>query len=328
MGKLIDGVWYAEEPPQDVGDGRFRRADTKFHSWVTPDGRAGPTGEDGFGAEAGRYHLYAAINCPWAHRTLLLRRLKGLTDIVPLSLVRPRRTSEGWVFDDTEPRFRDNALGTSALHEVYTRARDDYTGRVTVPVLWDTARETIVSNESAEIVRMFNSAFDGVGAAPGGYYPENLRDEIDALNDRIYPTLNNGVYRAGFARTQEAYDEAVVEVFATLDFLEDRLATRRYLTGERLTEADWRLFPTLVRFDVAYHGAFKCNRRRIRDYPNLWGYARELYQLPGIAATVDLDVYKRGYYSPSPLRNPRGIVPLGPSIDFTAPHGRDALAAA
>ena len=326
MGVLQDGAWRREDAStlMQAADGRYRRVASALRDWVTPDGSPGPGGEGGFAAEAGRYHLYIAINCPWAHRAWIMRKLKGLEDAISLSVALPRRTDEGWVFDNRSPRFRDTALGLDALHQVYALADPDYSGRVTVPVLWDRKRRTIVNNESSEIVRMFNSAFAAFTDDETDYYPEELRQEIDALNDRIYPSVNNGVYKAGFARTQEAYEEAFDALFETLDELEERLATRRYLTGERLTEADWRLFPTLARFDVAYVSAFKCNQRRLVDYPNLWAYARELYQIPGIAETVDFEVYKRGYHSPSELRNPLGIVPKGPVVDWTAPHGRGA----
>lgn len=325
MGRLVNGVWTNEPATALTGrDGSFRRAESVFRNWVTADGGPGPTGEGGFGAEPGRYHLYVATNCPWAHRTRILRKLKRLEEIVGLSVVAPKRTDQGWVFDNRSPRHRDALLGKDCLHEVYTLASPHGTGRVTVPVLWDRHRQTIVNNESAEIVRMFNAAFSALVEETPDYYPRDLRGEIDALNDRIYGTVNNGVYRCGFARTQQAYDEAFDALFETLDALEARLGERRYLCGDRLTLADWRLFPTLIRFDVAYHGAFKCNLRRLIDYPNLWGYARELYQMPGIAETVDFEIFKRGYYSKSELRNPLGIVPKGPDIDFSLPHGRGA----
>lgn len=326
MGVLQDGAWRQEEgqAPAPAVDGRYRRAPSRLRDWVTPDGSPGPNGEGGFAAEAGRYHLYIAINCPWAHRAWILRKLKGLEGVISLSTALPRRTDEGWVFDNRSPRFRDTALGVDALHQVYALADPHYSGRVTVPVLWDKTRRTIVNNESSEIVRMFNSAFAAFTGDETDYYPEGLREEIDALNGRIYPSVNNGVYKAGFARTQAAYEEAFDALFDTLDMLEERLATRRYLVGDCLTEADWRLFPTLARFDVAYVSAFKCNKRRLVDYPNLWAYARELHQMPGIAETVDFEVYKRGYHSPSELRNPLGIVPKGPVVDWTAPHGRGA----
>lgn len=319
MGLLVNGVWHEQDTDFKATDGRYIRADSQFRHWVTADGSSG------FPAETGRYHLYIAISCPWAHRTWIFRTLKRLKDVVSMSIVAPRRTEQGWVFDDRTPQYQDTLLGKQALHEIYTLAQPTYSGRVTVPVLWDKKRQTIVNNESSEIIRMFNSAFNAFTDDQTDYYPAPLRPEIDALNDLIYRTVNNGVYRAGFATTQEAYEEAVDALFATLDQLEVRLASRRYLLGDRLTEADWRLFPTLVRFDVAYHGAFKCNVRRLVDYPNLWAYTRELYQIPGIAETVHPEIYKQGYYSPSPLRNPLGIVPKGPVIDFAAPHGRSAL---
>jgi putative glutathione S-transferase len=316
MGLLVNGVWHEEGSDARTTNGHYVRPDSKFRSWVTADGSSG------FPAEAGRYHLYIAIGCPWAHRTWIFRKLKRLENVISMSIVAPRRTDQGWVFDDNSPRYRDTLLGKRFLHEIYTLAQPDCTGRVTVPVLWDKKRQTIVNNESSEIIRMFNSAFNAFTDNQTDYYPAPLRTEIDVLNDLIYRTVNNGVYRSGFATTQVAYEEAVDALFATLDQLETRLATRRYLLGDRLTEADWRLFPTLVRFDVAYVGAFKCNLRRLVDYPNLWAYTRELYQMPGIAETVDLEIYKQGYYSISPLRNPLGIVPKGPVIDFSVPHGR------
>jgi putative glutathione S-transferase len=319
MGLLVNGVWCEEDMQSQVANGRYVRSGSQFRQWVTSDGSSE------FPAAAGRYHLYIAIGCPWAHRAWIFRKLKRLEAVVSMSIVAPRRTDQGWVFDDGKPQFRDTLLGKHALHEVYALAQPDYTGRVTVPVLWDKQRRTIVNNESSEIIRMLNSAFNAVTGDMTDYYLAPLRAEIDTLNDLIYSTVNNGVYRAGFATTQEAYEEAVEGVFTTLDQLEKRLATRRYLLGDQLTEADWRLFPTLVRFDAAYYGAFKCNIRRLVDYPNLWAYTRELYQMPGIAETVDLEIYKQGYYSPSPLRNPLGIVPKGPVVDFTVPHGRSVL---
>lgn len=309
-------------------DGRFQRGRTSFRSWITPDGSPGPTGEGGFPAEAGRYHLYVAWNCPWAHRTLLARVLKRLEGAISISVAKPRRTKAGWVYEPAEGEFGDPLLGVHALSEVYLRGDPGYSGSHTVPVLWDSVRETVVSNESAEIIRMLDSAFDRVVPEAEGairLYPSDdaaLTERIDAMNERVYRTLNNGVYRAGFARTQSAYDEAVREVFASLDALDALLSTQRYLCGDQQTEADWRLFPTLVRFDVAYHSAFRCNQRRVVDYPSLWAYARELYQTPGVAETVRFDIYRRGYHSPSELRNPFGIVPIGPDNDWDAPHGR------
>ncbi len=319
MALLVNGVWSEQEPEAKKTNGHYLRQDSQLRNWVTADGSSG------FQAEAGRYHLYIAISCPWAHRTCIFRTLKHLQDVVSMSIVVPRRTDQGWVFDNSTPQYQDTLLGKNYLHEIYTLAQSDYTGRVTVPVLWDKKRQTIVNNESSEIIRMFNSAFAAFTDNTTDYYPVPLRAKIDTLNDLIYRTVNNGVYRAGFATTQQAYEEAVDAVFKTLDHLEERLASQRYLLGDRLTEADWRLFPTLVRFDVAYHGAFKCNVRRLVDYANLWAYTRELYQMPGIAETVDLEIFKRGYYSPSPLRNPLGIVPKGPAIDLREPHGRSVL---
>ena len=322
MGLLIDGKWHTDWYDTKATKGRFVRKDSSFRNWVTADGEAGPSGEGGFKAEAGRYHLYVSMACPWAHRTLIFRRLKGLEDMISLSVVNAFMGDEGWTFDEGDDVIPDSVNHKARLHEVYTQADPEYTGRVTVPVLWDKERNTIVSNESSEIIRMLNSAFDDIGATPGDYYPEPLRDEIDALNDFIYPNINNGVYRAGFATTQGAYEEAVQEVFAALDKMERRLADRRYLAGSTITEADWRLFTTLVRFDAVYVGHFKCNVRRINDYPNLWAYVRDLYQQPGIGETVKLDNIKQHYYASHDTINPTGVIPIGPEIDFEEPHGR------
>lgn len=313
MGVMIEGVYHAEDPgPDTVLDGAFQRAKStiRHHISANPDAQFSP--------EAGRYHLFAAWNCPWAHRALLTLVFKGLQEAVSVSYAKPRRTPEGWVFDE-DGAYADPLFGVAALHEVYARDAEPYTGRITVPLLWDKATGRAVSNESADIVRMLNDAFDGPDLAP-----IEQRGQIDAWNDRIYSEVNNGVYRAGFARTQEAYDDAVVRVFDALDEIEAQLAQTRYLTGDSFTEADLRLFPTLARFDVAYHYAFKCNIKRLTDYPNLWAYAREIYQMPGVAGTVDFEIYKAGYFSPSQLRNPLGIVPAGPKIDWDAPHGREA----
>jgi putative glutathione S-transferase len=320
MGQLVDGVWQDQWYDTRLTGGRFVRRETQFHNWIAADGD--------FRAEPGRYHLYVSLACPWAHRTLIFRKLKRLEDVVTVSAVHWHMAEHGWTFEPGPGVIPDPIHGAKFLHQVYAAAVPKYSGRVTVPVLWDRRRATIVNNESSEIIRMFNSAFDAVGAAPGDYYPSELRAEIDALNARIYETLNNGVYRAGFATTQEAYDEAVVPLFDTLDFLDDRLATRRYLCGDRLTEADWRLFTTLVRFDAVYYSHFKCNLRRLIDYANLWAYTRDLYQYPGIASTVDFDHIKRHYYGSHRRINPTGIVPRGPILDFTAAHGRERLAAA
>jgi len=321
MGVMIDGQWTTDEDASKHKheDGRWIRPVSTIRHRI---------GDDGFAAQAGRYHLFVAYNCPWAHRTLLFRALKGLQDSIGISVALPRRTDDGWVFADAPGMHYDNCLGKHALWEVYAEAHPGFTGSVTVPLLYDRQTGRAVNNESADIIRMLNSAFDGIGANPHDFYPAPLREEIEALNARIYAGLNDGVYRTGFALTQAAYEEAFDEVFATLDFLDDRLATRRYLCGEQQTEADWRLFPTLARFDVAYHYAFKCNLRKISDYPNLGPYTRDLYQTPGIAETVFPEIYKTGYFSPSPLRNPLGIVPKGPKIDFTAPHDRARLNAA
>jgi glutathionyl-hydroquinone reductase len=328
MGLLIDGVWHDRWYDTGSTGGRFVRKDSRFRNWVTADGAPGPSGEGGFKAEPGRYHLYVSLACPWAHRTLIFRRLKGLEGMIGVSVVHWHMGEQGWSFEEAPGATGDRLHGSRYLHEVYTRAEPGYTGRVTVPVLWDQRRGTIVSNESSEIIRMLNSAFDGVGAKPGDYYPAALRAEIDRVNERVYATVNNGVYRAGFATTQEAYDEAVTELFASLDWLEDRLSRQRYLAGGRVTEADWRLFTTLLRFDPVYHGHFKCNLRRLVDYPNLWAYARELYQWPGVAGTVNLEHIKRHYYGSHRTVNPTGIVPKGPLLDLDAPHGRERLRAA
>lgn len=334
MGVMFDGVWHADDDKLADSAGRFVRKESLFRNWVTRDGSAGPKTESGLGGvsgfpgEAGRYHLYISYSCPWAHRARLVRIVKKLEDIVGLTIVRPRRSDAGWDFDTDGGPHKDDLFGSAALHEIYRRADPGYSGRVTVPVLWDKQRGTIVNNESSEIIVMFNDAFEGIAPATVDLYPADLRDAIEATNKLTYEGLNNGVYRSGFATSQEAYDEAVVQVFNTLDELEARLGRQRYLCGDRLTLADWRVFPTLCRFDAAYVGAFKCNLRRLVDYPNLWAYTRELYQMPGIGETVDLALFKGGYYSKSALRNPTGIVPMGPIVDFTAPHGRDRLAAA
>ncbi|MGF1592489.1 MAG: glutathione S-transferase family protein, partial [Kiloniellaceae bacterium] len=283
MGLLIDGVWHDKWYDTGKTGGRFERQDSVFRNWITADGSAGPGGEAGFKAEAGRYHLYVSLACPWAHRTLIFRKLKGLEEIVPVSVVHWHMGEEGWTFEKGPGVVPDTVNGAGKLHQVYTKAKPDYTGRVTVPVLWDKQRETIVSNESAEIIRMFNFAFDKLTGSTADFYPDHLRKEIDTVNDAVYHKVNNGVYKCGFATAQEPYEEAFDALFATLDDLEQRLSRQRYLLGDRITEADWRLFTTLVRFDPVYHGHFKCNLRRLVDYPNLWNYTRELYQVPGVA---------------------------------------------
>jgi len=328
MGRLVDGVWQDVWYDTKATKGHFKRQPSQFRNWVTPDGSAGPTGEGGFKAEAGRYHLYVSLACPWAHRTLIFRNLKKLQDLISVSIVDPVMLKSGWEFKGTDGGTVDHLFGLGALWQVYVKADPHYSGRVTVPLLWDKKQGRPVSNESAEIIRMFNSAFDGVTGCRDDYYPAALRGEIDALNERIYDTVNNGVYKSGFATTQEAYEENVVRLFATLDELEERLATRRYLTGEQITEADWRLFTTLIRFDAVYVGHFKCNIRRIADYPNLSGYLRDLYQVKGVAETVNMHHIKTHYYRSHLTINPTGIVPVGPQQDLTTPHGRDRLLAA
>jgi len=328
MGLLIDGVWTDRWYDTKSTGGRFERQQSRFRNWVTADGSAGPSGKGGFAAEPGRYHLYVSLACPWAQRSLILRALKGLEGMISLSVVHWRMLEHGWSFEPGPGVIPDPIHNAEYLYQVYQAADPKYTGRVTTPVLWDRARRTIVSNESAEIIRMFNSAFDGVGARAGDYYPLALRKEIDALNARIYETVNNGVYRAGFATSQEAYEEAVGPLFETLDWLEARLSSQRYLCGARLTEADLRLLPTLLRFDLVYHGHFKCNLRRIVDYPNLWAYTRDVVQTPGVMATFDAEHAKRHYYESHRTLNPSGIVPLGPRIDLSLPHGRERFGAA
>lgn len=327
MGMLINGHW--EPNPTFATDtgGRFVRQDAGFRNWITRDGAAGPSGGGGFRAEPGRYHLYVALACPWAHRTLIFRKLKKLDGIISLSVVDPSMAAHGWSFTDpsgalTPGSTPDHLFQSRHLYEIYVRAKPDYTGRVTVPILWDQQKATIVNNESSEIIRMLNQAFDAWGEASLDLYPADLRPAIDEINAVVYPNVNNGVYRCGFATSQAAYEQAFEELFRTLDDLEARLARSRYLVGARITEADWRLFTTLVRFDSVYHGHFKCNRRRIVDFPNLWAYARELYQWPGVAETVDLEQIKRHYYWSHTSINPTRIVASGPRLDFMAPHNR------
>ncbi len=302
--------------------GEFIRWASGFRNWVTADGSPGPSGEGGFAAEAGRYHLYISHACPWAHRTMIFRALKGLENALSFSVVHPLMPAESWVFGEYPGATIDHINGARSMQENYLRASPDFDGVVTVPVLWDKQRQTIVNNESSEIIRMFNTAFNALGNAELDFYPESLRTEIDAINAPIYENINNGVYRCGFATTQEAYNAAYKRLFDTLDWLEDRLSTRRYLVGEQLTEADWRLFPTLLRFDAVYYNHFKTNKQRLTEYPNLWAYTRELYQMPGVAATVNMDHIKYHYFASHKGINPTGIVPQGPEIDFMAPHGR------
>ena len=312
MGKLIDGKWVQDQFDAKTSTGRFQRADAQFRSWITPDGSPGPSGKGDFPAERDRYHLYIAHACPWAHRTLIFRSLKGLEDQISLSVVHWYMAENGWTFEPGSGVISDPNVDARYVHQIYTAAEADFSGRVTVPVLWDKKGSTIVSNESSEIIRMFNSAFDDIGAVQGDFYPLELREEIDAINKRVYETVNNGVYRSGFATTQDAYDEAVVALFETLDWLEELLHDRTYLCGERLTEADWRLFTTLVRFDAVYYFHFKCNLRRIKDYPNLQALLQRLYGVPGVADTVHMDHIKDHYFGSHRSINPTGIVPKGP----------------
>ena len=316
MGLLVDGQWHDQWYDTSKTGGRFIRTEAQFRHWITPDGSAGPTGQGGFKAEPGRYHLYVSLACPWAHRTLIFRELKGLADMISVSVVNPFMGDKGWTFEPGEGVLPDTVTDSRYMYQVYTRNQPDYSGRVTVPLLWDKHQNCIVSNESSEIIRMFNSAFDDIGALAGDYYPKALREAIDAINDVVYDKVNNGVYRAGFATTQAAYDEAVTELFEALDSIEQRLSGQRFLVGDQPTEADWRLFTTLVRFDAVYYGHFKCNLKRIVDMPNLWRLTRELYQWPGIAQTVNFDHIKSHYYRSHPTINPTGIVPKGPELSF------------
>ena len=325
MGLLIDGHWSDDDNILSE-EGKFIRPESSFRNWVTSDGGPGPTGELGFAAEAGRYHLYITHNCPWAYRTAMFRRVKGLEDIISISIGGASFKDQGWTFNEEPGALPDAVNNIYYLHELYTKADPKYTGRVTVPVLWDKKSETIVNNESSEIIRMFNSAFDNITDNKLDFYPESLRNQIDEINAIVYKNINNGVYRAGFATTQNAYEEAYNNLFKTLDELEDRLGERRYLTGEKLTEADWRLFSTLIRFDVVYYTHFKCNKRHIFDYPNLWNFTLELYQYPGISSLTNFDHIKRGYYGLMPKINPSKIVAKGPDIDFNQPHDRGKFA--
>lgn len=323
MGLLVDGVWKDQWYDTKSTGGIFKRQDAKFRNWITADGSAGPSGDDGFKADSGRYHLYVSYACPWAHRALIFRALKGLEPHIGVSAVHPDMLSEGWTFDlDDNGATGDTLYGSGFARDIYTRADAKFTGRVTVPILWDKERKTIVSNESSEIIRMFNSAFNLITGNNDDYWPEEMREEIAPVNDRIYDTLNNGVYKSGFATTQEAYDAAVVPLFETLDWIEARLSKGRYLMGDTLTEADWRLFTTLVRFDLVYHLHFKCNKKRIIDYRNIWGYTRELFQIPGVADTVNFDHIVRHYHYSHESINPNRIIPINPDLDFMAPHGR------
>lgn len=323
MGLLVDGKWQDKWYDTKESDGRFERSKAEFRDWITSDGSAGPSGKGGHEAESGRYHLYVSLACPWAHRTLIFRALKGLRNHIEVSVVHPDMLQDGWSFDTDFPDATgDKLFGLPFARDIYLRAKPDMTGRVTVPILWDKKQETIVSNESSEIIRMFNTAFNSITGNTDDYYPDVLRPRIDEINARVYDTVNNGVYKSGFATTQKAYDDSVHPLFDSLDWLEGILAENRYLSGDTLTEADWRLFTTLVRFDLVYHMHFKCNRKRIVDYPNLWGFTRELYQWPGVAETVNFDHIVRHYHYSHTTINPHRIIPINPVLDWTAPHRR------
>ena len=326
MGLLVDGVWQQDLSGKEfgarTGGGQFVRKPTVFHNYVTADGSPGATGTGGFAAERGRYHLYVSLACPWAHRTLIFRKLKKLEDVISVSVTEALLGKKGWEFGTEPGATLDTVNGKPTLADIYVLADPHYCGRASVPVLWDKKQRTIVNNESSEIIRMLNSAFDAFTDVRTDYYPAELRSEIDRINELVYSTVNNGVYRAGFATTQVAYEEAARALFATLDQIEERLSRQRYLAGRQITEADWRLFTTLIRFDAVYYSHFKCNLRRIIDYPNLWNYLRELYQVPGVAETASLDHIKRHYYGSHRNVNPTGIVPIGPVLDFTLAHDR------
>ena len=316
MGLLVDGQWVDQWYDTKKTGGRFVRTQTQFRNWITADGSAGPTGQAGYKAETDRYHLYVSLACPWASRTLMIRTLKGLEDMISISVVHPLMLEHGWTFEEGEGVIGDPIFQARYLHEVYTAVKPDYTGRVTVPVLFDKKTKTIVNNESSEIIRMLNTAFDGLGAKPGNYVPDQWLEEIDAVNDFVYHRINNGVYKAGFATKQEVYEEEVATLFAALDQMEERLAGQDYLVGNRLTEADIRLFTTLVRFDAVYFGHFKCNLKPLTAYPKLWAYTKRIYQLPGIAQTVNFDHIKRHYYGSHKTINPTGVIPMGPTLDW------------
>ncbi|MFN3880607.1 MAG: glutathione S-transferase family protein [Nitrincola lacisaponensis] len=325
MGLLKQGQWFDEWYDTESNDGEFIRTDAQFRHWITTNGAAGPSGDSGFNAESGRYHLYVSLACPWAHRTLIFRQLKQLQPHITLSIVNPYMAEQGWTFKPAAGSTHDHLFGYDFLHQLYTRAQSDYSGRVTVPVLYDKQRDTIVSNESAEIIRMLNSAFNDITGNRDDYLPSNHLKEIDAINARVLKYINNGVYRAGFATRQDAYEAAVIPLFELLESLEEHLATQRYLLGAQVTEADWRLFTTLIRFDPVYHGHFKCNLKRIADLPALHAYMRELYQWPGIAETVDFAQIKTHYYASHQMINPTRIVPVGPEQHLWLPHGREQL---
>jgi len=326
MGQLVDGVWNSEWYDTKTSGGKFLRTTAKFRNWITADGTAGPSGDGGFRAQSGRYHLYVSYACPWAHRTLIFRQLKGLKDHISVSVVHPDMLSDGWTFQTSfSDTTGDTLFGLPFLRDIYTKADPNVSSRVTVPILWDKELNKIVSNESSEIIRMFNSAFDEITGNTDDYWPENLRTNIETINTRVYTNVNNGVYKTGFATSQSAYDGAVNTLFDTLGWLESHLSENRYLLGSTLTEADWRLFTTLVRFDMVYHLHFKCNRARVTDYPNLWAFTRELYQWPGVAQTVNIDHIVRHYHYSHDTINPNRILPINPIINWSEPHRREAV---
>lgn len=325
MGLLIRGEWHDQWYETKENRGQFVREEAKLRNWVTPSGEPGPSGKGGFKAEADRYHLYVSLACPWAHRTLIFRQLKNLRNLIDVSVVSPLMLNDGWTYNRDEGSTGDKLYGLQFHRQLYTRHDPNYSGRVTVPVLWDKQGEEIVSNESADIIRMLNSAFNGITGNTLDFYPEHLRGDIDSVNELVYHNINNGVYKAGFATAQDAYEEAYGKLFEALDRVEATLSTHRYLVGKQLTEADWRLFTTLIRFDAVYHGHFKCNRQRLEDFPNLSNYLRELYQYPGVAETVDFEHIKVHYYSSHHMINPTRIVPVGPEIDYMRPHNRQTI---
>lgn len=322
MGLLVNGKWQDKWYDTDSSKGEFQRESAQLRNWVTADGSAGPSGREGFKAQKGRYHLYVSLACPWAHRTLIFRTLKGLEDYIDVSVVSPDMLSQGWTFDQAKGSSGDSLFGYHYMHQLYTRNNPTYSGRVTVPVLWDKQQNCIVSNESAEIIRMFNEAFNHLTGNTLDFYPEHLRKDIDAINELVYHGINNGVYRTGFATTQQAYEQAFDTLFSALEKVERRLAGQRYLVGSELTEADWRLFTTLIRFDAVYFGHFKCNKRTIESYDNLANYLRDLYQIKGVAETLNMAHIKRHYYFSHAMINPTQVVPKGPDLDFSRPHNR------
>ncbi|WP_444903136.1 glutathione S-transferase family protein [Microbulbifer sp. CnH-101-E] len=322
MGLLVNGQWKDQWYDTKDSSGSFKREAAQLRNWITRDGSAGPSGRGGFKAESGRYHLYVSLACPWAHRTLIFRKLKKLEEHISVSVVSPDMLEHGWSFNTDEDSSGDSLFGYQFLHQLYTHNKADYTGRVTVPVLWDKLQNCIVSNESSEIIRMLNQSFNEISSDTQDFFPKEKQTEIETINELVYENINNGVYRSGFATTQEAYEEAYTNLFDALDRVENILGQQRYLVGEKITGADWRLFTTLIRFDSVYHGHFKCNRQRLEDYPNLSNYVRELYQWPGVAETVNLHHIKRHYYFSHTMINPTQIVPVGPDIDYTSPHNR------